>query len=32
MDLVCPIVFKRIRTKLKPISNDLSPYATLTRP
>ena len=27
MDLVCPIVLQRIKTKLKPISNDLSPYA-----
>ena len=30
--LVCPIVIKRIKTKLKPISNGLSPYAPLTRP
>ena len=32
MDLVCPIVIKRIKTKLKPIANDLCPYAALTRP
>ena len=25
MDLVCSIVIKKIKTKLKPISNDLSP-------
>ena len=32
IDLVCPIVIKRIKTKLKPISNDLCPYGVLTRP
>ena len=32
MDLVFLIVLQRIKTKLKPISNDLSPHAALTRP
>ena len=28
---VCPVVIKRTKTKLKPMLNDLSPYAALTR-
>ena len=32
MDLICPILIKRIKTKFKPISSNLSPYAALIRP
>ena len=32
MDLICPILIKRVKTKFKPISNNLSPYAAFIRP
>ena len=29
MDLLCPVIIKKIKTKLKTMPNDLSPYAAL---
>ena len=31
IDLVCPIVIKKIKTKLKAVPNDLSPYAAFNQ-
>ena len=32
MHLVCQIIIKKVKTKLKAMSNEPSPYAALTRP